>query len=406
LTRSWILPLLLPIFAVAESPLELSHPGEPLLSMDAHSLGLGGSGEARWSVQTGLPSNPALLAGLDGVTFSTVLQFRQARRDTMSGETWTENRQDFPAFQFTLALPAGWRIGLGYRSMLRNRGSYALEGLLDDLPGDEDDWDGSYDLHLRQEGGQGAFPLSLAWQARSDLRLGLAISLLRGNLLQEWEYRFPDSSGLYDRKVKRQADWHGTQIDLGAQFRLNSTIALSMLYRGGGDLTGTSLIEIAGQTDPEESSLEGRYPSSWSGGLSWAPSRKHIFSTSWEHTSWSDYESPVLAEALYDVDRFSAGYEWKWIRPRKGLRPERLIPFRLGFRFGRFPGAEPILGGRVRELLYSFGTGFTVQDGKGSVDIAVFLQDLDAAGAASETRWGLALSLRTSEKWKRRSLPY
>ncbi len=405
MTRVWILLLLLPALAAAESPLELSQPGEPLLTMDAAALALGGAGEARWDLQSGLPDNPALLAGLDGVTFSTVLQFRQSRRDT-SGTLWTENRQDFPAFQFTLALPANWRLGLGYRSALRSRGSYTLDALMEDLPDDDTDWDGSYELNLRQEGGLGAFPLSVAWQQGDRLRLGLAVSLLRANLLQEWTYSFPDSSEVYDRKVKREADWNGTRIDAGLQARLGKGLSVSLLYRSGCDLEGLSVVQIAGQTDTEETNLAGSYPASWSTGLSWAPGKRNVISLGWEHLSWSEYESPIESESLYDVDRFSLGYEWKWIRPRKGLRPERRIPFRVGIRLGKFPGAEPLLGGEVIEKLYSFGTGFTVQDGKGSVDLAVFLQDLDAGDAASETRWGIALSLRTSEKWKRRTLPY
>lgn len=406
MTRRRLLPLLLlPVLAAAESPLEISHPGEPLLAMDALNLSLGGAGEARWNVRSGLPANPALLAGLDGVTFSTVLQFRQARRDT-SGGLWTENRQDFPAFQFTLALPAGWRLGLGYRSLLRNRGSYLLSQTMAELPEDEEDWDGSYDLYLDQQGGIGAFPLSLAWQAHERLRLGLAVSLLRGSLEQEWEYDFPDGSGLYDRKVRRRADWHGTALDLGLQARLSGSLALSLLYRGSSALSGTDLLEIAGQTDTEEETLAGRHPSSLAAGLSWAPYERLVLSLAWERQPWSDYESPVQSEALYDVNRYSAGLAWKWVRPRRGLRPARVLPLRLGMRYGHLPGSDPIGGGRVRELLYSLGTGFSVQEGKGSVDVALFLQNLDAGGGASERRWGLALSLRTSEPWKRRTLPY
>ena len=405
MNRVLILLVLLPVLIYAESPIELSQPGEPLLSLDAAGLALGGAGEARWNLQSGLPANPALLAGLDGVTFSTVLQFRQTRRDT-SGVLWTENRQDFPAFQFTLALPAGWRLGLGYRSILRNRGSYTLHELLEDLPEGEEDWDGSYELGLKQEGGLSSFPISLAWQANSKLRLGLALSLLRANLFQEWDYDFPADSELYDRRVKREADWHGTTVDVGTQMRLGSDFGLSLLYRSGCDLSGLNRIEIAGQDDAEESILEGRYPASWSTGLSWTPGTRTFFSTGWEHQAWSDYESPIKSETLQDVDRFSFGIEWQWVQARRGLRPERRIPFRFGLRIGNFPGEDPVLGGEVRELLYSFGTGFMVQDGKGSVDLAVFLQDLDAGGVAAETRWGLALSLRTSEKWKRRTLPY
>lgn len=405
MNRVWIILLLLPVLAMGESPLELSQPGEPLLTMDAVNLALGGSGEARWNTQSGLPSNPALLAGLNGVTFSTVIQFRQSRRDTVGG-TWTENRQDFPAFQFTLALPAGWRLGLGYRSMLRSRGSYTLDRVLDDYVDDSSDWEGDYELNLRQEGGVSTFPISVAWQSNDRLRVGLALSMLRANLFQEWSYSFPDSSEVFDRKVKREADWHGTAIDVGLQARLGKGVDLSLLYRSGANLSGLSAVQIAGQTHVEESSLRGSYPASWSTGLSWSPGPSNTLSVGWEHLSWSEYDSPIESESLYDVDRFSMGYEWKWIRPRKGLRPERRIPFRVGFRYGRFPGEEPVLGGIVREMIYSFGTGFRVQEGKGSVDLAVFMQNLDAGGTASETRWGLALSLRTSEKWKRRSLPY
>jgi len=373
--------------------------------MDASKLALGGAGESRWDLQDGLPTNPALLAGLDGVTFSTVLQFRQARRDSGVG-TWKENRQDFPAFQFTLAFPAGWRLGLGYRARLRNRGSYSLSERMIDLPEGESDWDGRYELDLVQEGGLSSFPISLAWQASPRLRLGLALSLLRANLFQEWSYRFPEGSGLYDRKVKRQADWHGSAVDFGAQARLGSNWGLSLLYRGGSDLSGLNRIEIAGQAGAADSSLAGSYPASWSAGLTWASGRRIMLSAAWNHLAWSRYRSPIPSEELQDVDQLSLGLEWRWIRPRKGLRSEQSLPFRFGFRLGKFPGTDPLLGGELREKLLSLGTGFKVQGGKGSLDLAVFLQGLDSGGLPAETRWGLALSLRTSEKWKRRTLPY
>ena len=109
--------------ARAESLFELTPPGEPLLALDAHAIALAGASEARWHLESGLPSNPAQLVAIDGVSFATVIQWRRGLRDLEgAGANWDETRQDFPAFQISAAFPRGIRFGAGYRADLRSRG--------------------------------------------------------------------------------------------------------------------------------------------------------------------------------------------------------------------------------------------------------------------------------------------
>ncbi|MDP6418828.1 MAG: hypothetical protein QF492_06720 [Candidatus Krumholzibacteria bacterium] len=410
MTRFFLLLLAVASLALAESPIELQLPGEMLLNGDAHDLALGGSAEARWDLASGLPSNPALLASLDGVTYASVLQFRIASRDTIGG-TWKEGRQDFPAFQFTLALPKDWRLGIGYRSLFRTRASYSLSGVVEDVP--EGDWDGSYQTHLSQSGGQGSFPISLAWAWKNHLRLGADLSLLRGNLLQEWEYDFPaEASGIYDRKIRRSAEWSGTQWGAGLQARPAEGFSLSLHYRGESNLQGEQSEEVSGEEEDTPTGLEGVFPASWSAGLAWklpgtqclgSLRTNLVLSANWLQQSWSQSSLPLTTGKLRDLSRLGLGLEWNFLLPRVGLREERNIPLRLGFRHANLPTLDPLEGSYLEEILWSLGTGFKVQDGKGDCDLAFFLQEYQASGKRVEFRWGMALSLRSTEKWKRRT---
>ncbi len=398
-----ILLLLVSGQAVAESVGELRHPGLPLLPIDAHSLALGGAAEARWGLLSGLPSNPAQMLALDGVTFSTVLQLRTASSNR-EGNDWSESRQDFPAFQVTAALPRGFRLGAGFRADLRSRGSFDQAVELPEL---------SYTQSFSQEGGLHRFPLTLAFPIGTKLRLGLGLSLYKGNLNQEWSWHsFRDLDGLYDgsyaeRKIRRQASWHGTGLMLGVQARPLPALGVSLRWEGPADLTGTESQETAGEDDATDLTLDGHMPGRWGVGLSLKlPADGHA-SLQWDHEDWDSYEPPITSSELQSSDRFGFGLEWM-LGKRTGRRnKQRGIPLRFGLRFGDLPATDPLVGGEVTERMLGLGTGFEIQSGRGSVDVTFFMQQLrDADGSTLEDRWGFALSLRTSEIWKKRRQPF
>jgi hypothetical protein len=396
-----------PVVARAESLLELLPPGEPLLPMDAHVIALGGAAEARWELESGLPSNPAQLMAIEGVSFATVLQLRRGLRD-LAGEQadWDETRQDFPAFQISATLPRGVHLGLGYRADLRSRGAYSLTvpftldaGLTQ-----------HYALHYTQSGGLSRFPLSVALQLGEDYRAGIGLDLCRGSLSQEWVYDFPNAQsgdadlGYQDRRVRRQASWYGTGLVLGLQARpLGAATVFSLRWEGGSDLSGDSQIETAGESDLELATLGGRMPARWAVGTARHLPRGTTVSLQYEHEAWASYEAPLPGSPLADVDRLCLGVEWQG---EAGARGARRPPLRLGLRLGNWPAPDPVTGSEVRETSLSLGTGFDLPAGRGSLDVAGFWQQLGMDGGESERRLGLALSLRTSETWTRRTQPY
>lgn len=389
--------------AAAESIMEMSHPGESLLPLDAHTLALGGAAEARWDLLSGLPISPAQLLALDGVTFSTVLQMRRALRDLETGN-WDETRQDFPAFQVSASLPGGLRLGAGYRADMRSRGSFTRAVTTDEV---------AYDLHFEQSGGLNRFPLSLALPLGTWLRLGVGLNLFRGNLKQEWLFDFEHDLEAYypdldyhDRKVQRQASWHGTGVVLGLQAQPLAMLAASLRWEGPADLSGEETIEIAGDEAIETRSLGGRMPARWGAGLAFELPYGAVASMQWDHENWSSYESPLNDDKLQDVDCFSLGLEWARERELRDRRAGRQLPLRLGLRLDEQPMPDPLTGRRVAERLISLGTGIEVQAGRGSVDLTIFRQSLSVEGGEGETRWGLALGLRTSEIWQKRTVQY
>lgn len=404
LALSLLLCLVLP--AGAESLFELSPPGEPLLPMDAHALALGGAAEGRWELESGLPSNPAQLLAIDGVTFATVIQLRRGLRK-LEGVDWDETRQDFPAFQISAALPWNLRLGLGFRADLRSRGSFGYSVPFE-LEGDTDAYQVLYD----QDGGLNRFPVSLALPLGSKHRLGLSLNLYRGNLNQEFTFDFPNvlsgdpDLGYQDRRVRRRARWDGTGLAIGVQSHpFGSRATFSARWEGSADLEGESQEETAGEDDLELSPLAGRMPGRWALGFAFKLPQGGLASLQWEHEDWAEYESPLPAESLKDVDRIGLGLEWLWGESGRGRRHSQ-FPIRLGLRRADWPGKDPVSGGEITETTFSLGTGFDVQDGKGSVDLTLYWQQLDVDGAEGERRLGLALSLRTSERWQKRTQPF
>ncbi len=394
--------------AVAESLLELAPPGEPLLPLDAHSLALGGAAESRWRLESGLPANPAQLVAMDGVTFATVIQLRRGLRELEDAD-WDETRQDFPAFQVSAALPWDLRLGLGYRADLRSRGSFSYSVPFDlDLAGD------SYQVLYEQDGGLSRFPISLARGIGARHRVGIGLNLYRGNQNQEYIFDFPNVSGgdpdlwHQDRKVRRKARWAGTGLVLGLQSRpLGPLATFSARWESGADLEGESQEETAGEDDLELLALAGHIPGRWALGVAFQLPLGGLASLQWEHENWADYDSPLPAEILRDVDRIGLGFEWLWGQSgRRGTKPHRQFPIRMGLRRSNWPVNDPLSGGEITETTWSLGSGFDIQNGRGSVDFTLFFQQLAVDAAQGERRLGLALSLRTSEHWRKRTQPF
>jgi hypothetical protein len=390
--------------AGAESLYELAPPGEPLLAMDAHALALGGALQARWDLAPVLPGNPAQLAALQGVSFASALQLRRALRDLPAG-SWDETRQDFPGFQFSFPMPGRLWLGAGYRAALRARGALALQVKTPDLD------IAGYRLDFTQEGGLNRFPLSIARALGTHLRVGLDLVLLRGSLSQEWRYDFPVTEvdpdlDYQDRRQRRTATWRGTALGLGLQWRVSDGIGASARYEAPATLDGEETRETAGEGDTVTLPIEGESPANWCLGLAWQPGADWHLSAQWDHESWAAADTPLAEATLDDMDRVGLGLEWLWRRERPRPAPERLIPLRLGLRWGRLPRPDPLTGGAVDEQLITLGTGLAIMQGKGAVDLALYRQQLDAQGGEGETRWGLALSLRTSEVWPKRTSPY
>lgn len=393
----------------AESLLELLPPGEPLLPLDAHAIALGGAAEARWDLESGLPANAAQLMAIDGVSFATVLQMRRGLRDLPGGLRWDETRQDFPAFQISAALPHGLRLGIGYRGDLRSRGAYSLT-----VPYDLDDGlTDHYALDYVQDGSLSRFPVSLAFAPHERYRVGLGLNLYRGSLNQEWLYDFPAGTsgdpdlGYQDRKVRREGSWRGTGLALGLQAQpLGPATTFSLRLDGGADLKGSSRIETAGETDLSESTLSGELPLRWALGVAQRLPQGVALSLQWDHEAWSDYAAPLAGADLRDVDRLALGLEWTGRENAAAGRATRRLPLRLGLRVGDWPGPDALGGKAVRETLLSAGTGIDLPAGRGSLDLAAFWQRLAIDGGDSERRFGLALSLRTTEPWTRRTQPF
>ncbi|MBM4118130.1 hypothetical protein FJ251_10400 [bacterium] len=402
-----LLALALAAPAGAESLLELLPPGEPLLPFDAHAIALGGAAEARWDLESGLPANPAQLVAIDGVSFATVLQMRRGLRELPSGADWDETRQDFPAFQISAALPRGLRLGVGYRGDLRSRGAFSLQ-----VPFDLDAVD-HYALRYVQDGSLARFPISFAFALAERYRLGLGLNLYRGSLNQEWLYDFPSATGgdpdlgYQDRKVRREGSWRGTGLALGLQAQpFGPATTLSLRLDSGADLKGSSRIETAGEAAVSEAAVAGELPLRWALGLARRLPRGTLVSLQWDHEQWSDYRAPLGAVPLRDVDRLALGLELLWSEVPPASRPQRRLPLRLGLRVGDWPGPDAFTGAAIRETLLSAGTGIDLQSGRGSLDLTVFWQRLAIGDATSERRLGVALSLRTSETWTRRSQPF
>jgi hypothetical protein len=395
--------------ARAESLLELLPPGEPLLPLDAHAIALGGAAEARWDLESGLPANPAQLVGIDGVSFATVLQVRRGLRDLAGpGADWDETRQDFPAFQISAALPRGLRLGIGYRADLRSRGSYHYS-----VPFPLEGETQHYVVRYAQSGGLSRFPFSLALPLGERYRAGVGLNLYRGNLSQEWTYDFPNPTsgdpdlGYQDRKVRRQASWYGTGLALGLQAQpLDPATVFSLRWDGGADLRGDAQEETAGEDDVRVSRVDGRMPARWALGAARRLPRGALGSVQWEHEAWTDYRAPAGSAKLSDVDRLCLGLEWFWGQAPAPGREGRQLPLRLGLRRGNWPAADPISGAEVTETTVSLGTGFDLPAGRGSLDLAFYWQALGMDAGESERRFGLALSLRTTETWSRRAQPF
>ncbi|MCP4548257.1 MAG: hypothetical protein GY835_17490 [bacterium] len=401
-TSLLLILILTAVAANAESPWEIRLPGEPLLPLDAHSLALGGATEARWDIKGGLPANSAQIANLDGFTFATVLQWRQASRTLAAGESWSETRQDFPAFQISANLPKGIRLGIGFRADMRARGSFTLPMI--QIEGQ--DCEQSY----TQKGGYHRFPLSIAMPIGDKVRLGLGVSLVRGHLNQEWYFRFPDALvyenpelGFVNRSARRLASWHGTSFNAGLLVRPLKWLSVSGRLESACDVNGDNTIQTAGIESEEVDPISGRMPARWGLGLAGNLGDSGILSVQWDHEEWADCEMPVGDIDLLNVDRIAAGFEWIF---RYGYRNKKETPLRIGFRSSNHPGPDPFTRAEINEKFYSIGTGINLRDGRGSVDLTLFLQNLTVAGGETEKRIGVALSVRTSEIWTKRTTPF
>lgn len=281
------------------------------------------------------------------------------------------------------------------------------------MSGPDGDSDLAYELEYRQRGATKHFPVVMAMSLGENLRLGAGCNVIMGSLSSEWIYDFDNAyvpgapdSGYHDQKARRRADWYGLAPVIGAQFRFPGRLSASVRYEAGTELSGSSLYEIAGRESNDETELAGQYPSRLALGVALAGPGSSVFSLQWNREPWSEYTDPLADLELEDVDNYAVGAEWIWKRePRPGRRILE-VPFRAGARVGLWPRRDPLTSSIIRETIIALGTGLVLEDGVGSFDLALFYQRLNDEDDAGEDRIGVAISLRSTDFWKRRLLPY
>ena len=280
--------------------------------------------------------------------------------DDLNGARGSRRTTRFPLFQVSGPLWHGFVLGGGFATYLDR--SYRVV-IADTIP-----LGGSQQAvtdHLSSDGGVTDVRLVSAKRV-GRVALGMGLHLLTGSARVVAQRNFTDTSVYRSVTQTDEIAFTGMGYSASALVKLTEGLAVTGFWRTDRRLTSQVQTAVVAVND---------LPVTIGGGVRWQPAPEAAFAASVTRRSWSS----ATDSGAFNTTSWSAG----------ALLGSGRRPFRFGVRGGDLPFGP---GRAPREFAIAAGTGLTLADGRGIIDVTVE-RLRRTGGALTETGWSVLVGL-------------
>ncbi len=378
--------------ATAQSIFGLNFIGEHRFRGNARQRALAFSTIAVGDSSGAITSNTASLADLGEVTFSIfeVMGLSQIRTAEESAD---QNRFQLPSVMVAVPLREGLVFGVGYRTRFEGRGDFSYRRTLTDAPDPLDVYKLTSSLFTA--------PLSLSWRVIDRVRVAGELQVERGSIKDDVTVYFPGEEGFGSVRSRRNRSFAGTSW--GGSILVNVLPRLSIGATFDDRVTYTVTEDVSFSRDDLDSTAawEFELPSAYGFGAAVGITERWWISSSfWMREAPEPAGFRQLERSLQDERLVAFGLERR--RSAEGGFLSR-IPLRFGYYEDDWHLEFPP-GNGVKARFFTFGTGLSLPNGPGSIDISLEfgqIGSLDDNGV-DERVMRVGIGLNVSEPWSRR----
>jgi hypothetical protein len=378
--------------AAAQSIFGLNFIGEHRFRGNARQRALAFSTIAVGDSSGAITSNTASLADLGEVTFSIfeVMGLSQIRT---AEETADQNRFQLPAVMVAVPVREGLVFGIGYRTRFEGRGDFSYRRTVTDAPDPLDVYKLTSSLFTA--------PLSLSWKVIDRIRVAGELQIERGSIKDEVTVYFPGEEGFGSVRSRRDRSFTGTSWGGSILFNVLPRLSIGATFDGRIDYTVDEDLSFSRQDLNSTATWEFELPPSYGFGAAVGISERWWLSSSyWMREAPAPAGFRQLEQSLRDERLIAFGLERR--RSADGGFLSR-IPLRFGYYEDNWHLEFPP-GNGVKARFFTFGTGLSLPNGPGSVDISLEfgqIGSLDDNGV-DERVMRIGIGLNVSEPWSRR----
>ena len=377
--------------AEAQSVFGLNFVGEHRLRGNARVHSLGFSALAVHDSTSAITQNTAALGDLTKVTFS-IYEVLGLSRIKHEDEVVGQNRFQLPTVM--LAIPFGGRFvgGIGYRTRFEGKSDFAFDR-------DFDEAIRSYEIYKHRSSLFTA-PVVLAWKMRPWVQVAAELQIERGSVRDDVIVDFEPIE--YASIVsKRNRSYSSTSWGVSMLLRPHSRLSLGLQLDGAVEYD----VDDARYYSYEEldSHIDGNFtlPAAYGVGMSARiTDRLWLTSTYWRREAPEPEGFEQLEGSL--VDEWLLGFGFERRAAEEGGFFSR-IPLRLGYYENvwhlEFPQGSP-----VKSRFVTFGTGFPLPGGPGTIDVSCEVGQIGSVddNGIEEQVLRIGFGLNVSEAWSRR----
>jgi long-subunit fatty acid transport protein len=368
--------------------------GESIEGADVRFRGMGDTGTA---VMKGINLsyyNPAVLSNLEKGRISLIILPKRILARGNTGEQLTKAVK-FPFLRLAFPLPWNGVISGGFFTGqdLNYNVKVAEYFLTPDISFTES-WTG--------EGSINDVNITYAQKLGNRLSLGLGFRYRFGSSTEEWMIDFDadDYRDTYDRIV---TEYRGAGYTAGFCSNLPGNLTVGASYISGVKSSANETVENPYSTYRKTEEIDIFLPHAVHIGMSYNPWNRLLIGVDFRRNFWSEFTCRDQHKSEFiDSDRYSFGTEL-FLGPDDRNFFYTQFPLRLGLSWGNFPILDSD-SHRIREIMGSAGTGYTLPRGRGTIDIAVqFIQRGHLSkNPIQEEEWSLSLGFSSSELWSRK----
>lgn len=386
-----VLGLLAPVGAGAASIYSMILVGERLEAGDVRAVSLGGSQQLLVDSLAAVSANPALLSKLPRVTIgaSQFVGVDQGRSDDYRERdisvAFTGLRVVFPVYNL-------FRLSIGYMGRFDPDGGFIVE--------DATNSDDVYTTRYKRSGGLFSIPLTASFDVTRFASVGLTFSLEDGSVEERWDVEFANE--LFERAgASRKVSMSGTGYGAGLVFYPIDDLMIGGMWESGVDYDSDVREKYRDLSTVDTSYTRTvKLPSRVNAGISWRVANRFLFLASYTYCDFRKFEGlsfPV--DRLAEEKNYALGLEYLPGISMKGKR----VPLRLGFNYQTLPFDYP-QGEKLSKFLVSLGTGFSIKNGMGKVDLAVQFGQVGSlkSNGLEDRLIRVYVGICGSELWKRK----